>query len=211
MDYIHGEKFSTAWPKLSQDQRKNTMEKLAAQYKILRSIPQPDPSYYGRINRGGIAPNTPMIKNRQAAWGGPYSQYTDLVEAMQTSLEFSALACSFYMQPEFGDRQSAIIRGFRSRLLGCKQELQEAVLTQIDTKSGNTLVCEDGRVVLIDWETLAWLPKWVQWWSIRDRFFTSHEDTATRRDWLIKELGGEEDTLHQYVQHECRAASYILI
>ncbi|KAF1993540.1 hypothetical protein P154DRAFT_382232, partial [Amniculicola lignicola CBS 123094] len=128
MDYIKGDTLSAAWPRLSQNQRDDAMNRLAAQFKALRSVSQPDPCYYGRIERQGIIPNTPMIRNPQASWGGPYGYYTELVEAMETSMQFSA-----------------------------------PVLTHIDAKAENILVCENGRVVIIDWETLAWLPKWAQW------------------------------------------------
>jgi hypothetical protein len=121
--------------------------------------------------------------------GGPYNTLDDLFSAMYAAAEFRAAVCT--QASEIDKLDQSYLQDFKKTFVDVQDN--QPVLTHLDLKFENIMVQrlghDDWKVTIIDWDTLGWLPAFMQSMSLNERFC------------------GSGIEIEEYVRLVCKAAS----
>lgn len=197
IDFIEGDTLSeTLWLDLDDEAQKAICSKLSEQCQLLRSIPAE--GYYGRVHHQGWQPWLNLSRTRGKSMTGPHETYEDLVSDMYTTAKLRAAKTN--AAPEFHPRSLAHLSQFISVFSRTKGF--RPILTHLDPKWQNIIsrpVKEmgdgdrfiDWDVVLIDWDTLGWLPSFIQGAALGARILLDNETKVKFNEMM---LAGFEDS-----------------
>ncbi|KAF2814554.1 kinase-like protein [Mytilinidion resinicola] len=167
MEYIEGGHLDhDKYVALDPEDKDKICAKIAEQLQLLRSIPPPSPGYYGRVMHQGWMPGFPVVCVTRKDMCGPYDTYEDFISAMFTAATGCAAVCE-PTSPDFTPVQRLGLTNFKHTLTECAGH--EPTLTHLDLKLENIMVRPvqgvngiDYEVTLIDWESLGWMPAWME-------------------------------------------------
>ncbi|KAF2817553.1 uncharacterized protein BDZ99DRAFT_513791 [Mytilinidion resinicola] len=194
-EFIEGEVFDEAkWLALDEHARETICSKLSEQFQRLRAIP-PE-GYYGRVYHQPLrgAYHGFMVNIRGMC--GPYETYEECASAMYASAELRGVD-SFGDFPDYLPHVKVVLPQIKEVLE--KTRGSKPVLTHMDPKFTNILIRsikgaegkkEDWEVVLIDWESLAWLPAWLQTVALNNKIDLFGEAMAA---FMLRVTGGFGD------------------
>jgi hypothetical protein len=141
------------------------------QVKALRAVPSE--GYYGLVNNRGWPPTDNFLLGPgKDSVLGPYrvsTSYEDFVNSWYETALFRASSSS--NEEDYTEEQLLILRNFKRIMLSLPESDRTPYLCQRDLNSGNIIFEEikgvDGKVqdfkaTLIDFESLCWLPAWMQ-------------------------------------------------
>jgi len=194
------------WEKASKEFKSGMLQKLAQQLRLLRSIPAPEPSYYGRIDYQSWVPPMGMIGSEAlTAPLGPFYSKEPFIESMWTRVLHKLLANdpsdSWNPHYELGLRylKQTLSRfeGWEPKMTHFDIKLDNMVFRPIKPQKWwqppeiptdpSELKAEDYEVVLIDWGEACWMPAWVETQAMRGR--TPQRDGL----WMLEMSKGLED------------------
>ncbi|CAI6321932.1 unnamed protein product [Periconia digitata] len=158
--------YTPVWQSLSQTARNNILRKLGEQMRLLRSVPPPNPQYYGRIHSQGFPKDDYVflggIQDLTTAWNGPFYSHKDFAgQIMEAGL---AWAC--VQHGEFNGELQLLLETYEdvmSRASG-----QNAILYHGDLQLHNIIAIEnkddkdDPDICIIDWATMGWMPAYME-------------------------------------------------
>ncbi|KAJ4286743.1 hypothetical protein N0V90_012995 [Kalmusia sp. IMI 367209] len=167
MDFIPGTPcLQPVWDTLSIKTKAAVERKIGEQLRLLRSVPPPEPAYYGRIhnqpwdtvNITAIRHSGPKGKQR-----GPYDTHKAFVSALIETLVYESVARNVddFYEPE-------------KLYLECFEEImarscgKNPVLTHMNLELHNVMVLDnvedenDPQIFIIDWKTMGWMPAYMQ-------------------------------------------------
>lgn len=172
------------WWEVGIEARTKIYSKLADQLNLLRSIPPPNPSYYGRVHYQTFRRLTDFVKYRYRTRPGPFDTYGAFLQEMYNTFEVKILKHSNKnaradlwnggIPPIMQLMASVVLDGFTSAEAGVPK------LTHLDVKLDNIMLVPpkghpkpdlsdglpadigDYELFLIDWQTLSWLPAWAE-------------------------------------------------
>lgn len=148
------------WNTFSSGDQAIICSKLLEQFKHLRSIPTAN--YYGRIHHQGFLPWLNLVTTGENNMCGPYKTYEDLKMAISLAMQRS-MAKTLPFQPDWTAEQKTVILEFEEMLE--RTQGSKSLLTHLDPKLDNIIVRQnqgDWEVTLVDWESLGWLPAFLQ-------------------------------------------------
>lgn len=168
-------------------------DKIGEQVRLLRSIPPPNPSYYGRINYQGYHPYD-MIIGPTRDLVGPFNTYKAFLDHLYNNFE-SNLAGKLTRD---GSEIKATHQLFSSNFFDCFDESSksgEPKLSHMDLKLENMIFVpsasnpsnrvEDYDVWIIDWEYLCWYPAWAEAAAARQQLPRHHTDECVEAEWGV--------------------------
>ncbi|KAH8719388.1 kinase-like domain-containing protein [Phaeosphaeriaceae sp. PMI808] len=168
------------WNLIEKKARMKILGKLGEQLKLLRSIPPPQPNYYGRVNNQPFNCQNMFIDTQQYKPHGPFYTYESFLQQVweQWEVTFLERLCDYgYDGPvlEFNDIMHVIAANFPV-VFDKNAKSGEPKLTHGDLHIGNFMLVppashvpdpsnplkgiEDFDLIIIDWDRLAWLPAW---------------------------------------------------
>lgn len=185
-EFIEGETLNPKiWEALDNKAQHIICSKLSEQLKLLQSIPSE--GYYGRLHRQGWSPWIPFLRTRGKDMCGPYDTFDDFISAMYTTAELCQAKSDF--SPDFDPWTQEFLSDFK-QILGRTSGVTP-VLTHMDPKFQNIIITpvsnqngeeiDDWEVTLIDWDSLGWLPAFMQFAIICASCYPEHEESWTRR------------------------------
>ncbi|KAL9106601.1 MAG: hypothetical protein Q9227_008384 [Pyrenula ochraceoflavens] len=167
MDYIPGSDcWSDKWAQLNQIARANICRKLGEQVRLLRDVPPPSPTYYGRIEDQGFPPSDRLFLWAGERYFGPYYSHEAFLEDILRNAEGGSVQDPDNVTHEFKPSTKLALACFRQCM--AQAPGHESKLTLVDLAMENIRIQgienspDDYDVVIIDWADLAWLPSYVQ-------------------------------------------------
>ncbi|KAF2653517.1 hypothetical protein K491DRAFT_515092 [Lophiostoma macrostomum CBS 122681] len=175
MDFIDGVTLNDdMWEGITPEAKTKIYDKLGEQLRLLRSIPPPHPSFYGRVNNQGYHPFG-MVVGHGKHVAGPFHTYRAFLEYAITTLEYrlvdrcvnKPIGCSGKIDP--------IVQLLASNFFQNLEDTSgsgEPKFSHMDIKLDNIMLVpsasnpsdriEDHDLWLIDWEYSCWLPAWAE-------------------------------------------------
>lgn len=207
-EFIEGDTLTEKlWLGLEDEAQKIICSRLSEQFQLLRSVPSE--GYYGRVYHQGWTPWLNLVRIRGKEMCGPYNTFKDLISAMYATAELRMADTN--NASEYHPIRLGLLSQFKPILGGTKSH--RPVLTHLDPKWENIIVrpvkeegdsgeIKDWDVVLIDWDTLGWLPEFMQAASLdgrimlddepkktfKQRIFANFEDSYTAELELLEQL-----------------------
>lgn len=184
-EFIEGDTLTEElWLGLGDEAQKTICSRLSEQFQLLRLIPSE--GYYGRVYHQGWNPWLNLARIRGKEMCGPYYTYEDLISAMYDTAELRMADTNH--APEYHRIHLELLSVFKSTFV--KTEGHRPVLTHLDPKWENIIVrpikedgdggeIKDWDVVLIDWDTLIWLPAFMQVAALDSRILLDDEPKKT--------------------------------
>ena len=160
------------WDKLPSEIRHKICYRIGLQLQQLRSIPPPQPRYYGRVNDQGFTNIFIGGNRRHELTAGPFYTYDSYLERLFT---YARWRCANHIvingrTPENVSDVARFVSSIWLEQFSHDKQVCEPKLTHGDVKLRNIVFAkshkdnqerlEDRDVVLIDWESLAWEPAW---------------------------------------------------
>ncbi|KAF2796449.1 hypothetical protein K505DRAFT_237635 [Melanomma pulvis-pyrius CBS 109.77] len=141
--------------------------KMAEQLRLLRSIPAPNPQYYGRIHYQGIR-HVSFTTYRDELQAGPFDTYEAFLQKVKDT--FEANLC-FGLNQEMSQKMKFYLHIFHDcfdkssksaepKLTNLGMTFDNIVFAPSASNQSNRI--EDYDVWLTDWEFMGWFPAWVQ-------------------------------------------------
>ncbi|KAF2014604.1 hypothetical protein BU24DRAFT_493175 [Aaosphaeria arxii CBS 175.79] len=168
------------WKGFDRETRTKLCHKIGEQLRLLRSVPPPHPSYYGRIHNQPFRPLTVFSGYTGAV--GPFQTYEDFLRQVMDGLEIHALH-RHITNPEFryfplldllrsvfNDSLNSCSKARESKLSHMDLNITNVMLKRPTSDSSISKDVEDWDVQMIDFEWLAWLPAWAETAVVMDRF-----------------------------------------
>ncbi|KAF2817430.1 uncharacterized protein BDZ99DRAFT_374125, partial [Mytilinidion resinicola] len=164
-EFIEGEMLDeTKWIALDDKAREIICSKLSEQFQLLWAVPSE--GCYGRVHHQAFSSDFNLFYLRPKGMQGPYNCYEDCVSAMYASAELRAATTA--ITPEFRHDAVEYLPEFKPTLMRTRG--YKPTLTHLDPQFRNIITrsikgaegeIKDWEVVLIDWDSLAWLPGFV--------------------------------------------------
>lgn len=168
-EYIKGETLSEEkWNALSSHDQAIICSKLQKEFELLRSVPAE--SYYGRVHEQAFNPWFGMVCTRGSRMCGPYYDFEEFKAAVLRAMQL-CVAMSKPWGLDWTKEQEELILSYKNMLESTTGRL--SLLTHLDPRFENIIVeridQDDWKVVLIDWESLCWLPAFMQSVALAER------------------------------------------
>lgn len=172
MEYLDGITLDEKmWKNIEPKARVKIYEKLAEQLRLLRSIPPPGQSYYGRVHYQGYDPVCNMVRYRMNSLVGPFDTYEAFLQQVYNTLEINLIRRLIF-RPEiypdmhlftsiFHDCFDKTSKGGEPKLSHMDLKLDNMMLVPSASNSSSDRI-EDYDFYLIDWEMMCWLPAWAE-------------------------------------------------
>jgi hypothetical protein len=185
------------WEGLTVEARIKIYDKISEQLRVLRSIPPPNPAYYGRVNHQPYYPLTGMIYYRQRDLPGPFYSYTAWLEQAYRTFELAFINYHNTRLPHESGKTHPSTQLFAACFKPCLDNVESGKpkLTHMDIKLENMIVVpsasnpsdklEDYDLWLVDWETLAWMPSWAQTAAAMSSLPISDTEEKMMAEWRI--------------------------
>ncbi|KAF2802891.1 uncharacterized protein BDZ99DRAFT_548128 [Mytilinidion resinicola] len=200
-EHIYGEK----WDALDDEAREIICSKISEQFRLLRAVPSE--GYYGRVYHQAFPSALSLCRIRESN-SGPYDSYEDLVSAMYASAELRAADSVTINVADHHPHTLGLLSKFKPLL--ARATGYKPTLTHMDAGPVNYLVRSikgvggkvvDWEVVIIDWDSLVWLPAFVQaarmdpfsyaegWEQVLQKIAGGFDDPFTEeRDFIVHDL-----------------------
>ncbi|KAF1992903.1 hypothetical protein P154DRAFT_583334 [Amniculicola lignicola CBS 123094] len=145
---------------------------IGTQLKALTNVP--GEGYYGRVNNQAWLPTNYLLDNPnlgEPRQYGPYTSYEEFVNDWYDTALYRAAVNHFVPPDDYTKKQLAILRNFKYIMHSVAESQRTPTLCHRDVAWGNIIFKEivgiDGKVcdyeaTLIDFESLCWLPKWME-------------------------------------------------
>lgn len=183
MDYIDGQTLDNdSVEAMERRAQEKIYRKIGEQIKLLRSIPAPNPSYYGRVHHQGYASNQQILMcDRFKSLVGPFDTYRAFLDHMKLVFESRALKRLLrHRRLELDTAMKLFLAEYDDMFDASSARAADPKLSHMDLKLENIILTpppslpsspappnvEDWDVVIIDWEGLSWLPAWAEMASI---------------------------------------------
>ena len=148
MEYIPGKTLSSCWKALDNDQKQLITKQLRHYLDELRSLPSPNPSYFGSLDGSGLRHVFFGAVDGNKTFCGPFETEDGIVQALVDKARYTRRTCDpVYEQANF--MEAALLDVFRGH---------EAVFTHGDLHRRNIIIQGDGAVAVIDWAWAGWYP-----------------------------------------------------
>lgn len=167
-EYLEGQSLNAPlWLSMDVTVRKKICSSLVEQLRLLRSIPAPLPSSYGRVHNQGWLEDSPMFQTCRKELCGPYNSYEDFCEAAVSAAQLYTAV----WRPSTGEEQENtrdLLSKYQSAL---KTWSSTPAFTHVDPNLSNIIVRQipgsnggedEWEATLIDWERSGWFPDWMQ-------------------------------------------------
>lgn len=142
------------------------LKKLGEQVRILRSVPPPEPWYYGRINnQSWYVTTNNFLQNYSYKhdWTGPFRSHKEFA----TEIYNNGLAHITTM-PRLNEQTIAYLEQYEEIMDRQTGSCLTPVLTHTDLQMHNIILREDPlnldnpEICIIDWGEMAWLPAYFE-------------------------------------------------
>ena len=166
--------------------------KIGHQLQLLRSIPPPHPAYYGRIHGQPFASFNSCISIKDKDIWGPFHSYDAFLKHLHESFRYMATEMYTIHFPEASEFRSnttlfasIFVDNMSKDAEACEPklthgDLQYKNMVFVPASNGSDKI-EDTDPVLIDWQTMAWMPAW----SEIERILHDFTEPSTRDDDLL--------------------------
>lgn len=148
MEYIPGKTLLSCWEALDHDQKQLISTQLRHCFDELRSLPSPNPEYFGSLNRSALRHPFFCHVGGNTTFCGPFETEDGIVQALVDKAR--------YLRQEFDpvyEKANFLEAGLINVFRGHK-----AVFTHGDFHRGNVIIQDDGGVAVIDWAWAGWYP-----------------------------------------------------
>lgn len=166
MEYIEGENLEACWGSLDDQSKADVTTKLRQYFNQLRNIPSP--GYFGMLGKRPFCDDFVWLREdplqfeeesleQQPLTSGPFDTEAQLLDALVAKYEFHT--------------QSVLQDGYRKHeyyryVLPKVLRSGASVFTHGDLQLKNIMVrAADGAVVVIDWESAAWHPRYWEFYA----------------------------------------------
>lgn len=172
MEFIHGVTLDDeALEAMGSEARIKIYEKIGEQLQLLRSIPPPNPRYYGRINYQAFHPSSFIVSHGRHLIG-PCDTYKAFLKEAYKGMEFYLLG-TYIFRSDISPLQHLLASSFFDSFGESSSGSAEPKLSHMDLHSGNIMLVpqsgsnasekiEDHELWIIDWEYMAWMPAWAE-------------------------------------------------
>ena len=147
MEHVDGQTLSDCWSTLNQDAKGAVASQLRDFFGQLRSLPPPDG--FESLNNRPLYDGLFLTEEEQPKINGPFKTETKLVEALVLKLE--------HEEDNFPAERAAYHRRILPRVL---RGDGKPTFTHADLQTKNLMLRPDGTVVILDWETAGWYPRY---------------------------------------------------
>lgn len=207
MEYIDALCLSPSmWKATTEENKEIICRKIGEQLKLLREVKLEGKQYYGRINYQGVSSIYQIFRVYSKPVRGPYDTHDEFLTALREAMIHETALRSW--EKHFFESDEERFANVKP-VLGASKAT-EATLTHLDVKDHNILAkpikngttgeIEDWEVTIIDWDTLTWMPAYLQYVSLNERFLGTWDDTEYKRIWVYtgeEPYDMENDFLHE--------------
>ncbi|KAK4243140.1 kinase-like domain-containing protein [Corynascus novoguineensis] len=148
MEYVGGRALKECWGALGVEDKEAIAFQLRGYFDQLRGLPSPD-DRFGSLENGPLRDGLFMTDEEQPAINGPFDSETEIAEALVLKLEQDG--------DDFKPEKAAFFRHVLPRVL---QGDGKPTFTHGDLNTTNLMLRPDGTVVVLDWQTAGWYPRY---------------------------------------------------
>ncbi|KAH8902418.1 kinase-like protein [Coniochaeta sp. PMI_546] len=148
MEYIPGKTLGRRYKELDRNQKQLVAVQLRRYFDELRSLPCPNPAYFGSLDGSGLRHFLFDFVGRDNPFCGPFETEEGINQALADKLRH---------QSQYSDPGSKKADFIKAALMAVFQG-HKAVFTHSDFHCGNFIIQDDGGVAVIDWALAGWYP-----------------------------------------------------
>ncbi|KAK6859397.1 Protein kinase-like (PK-like) [Apiospora arundinis] len=162
MEYVPGKNLESCWSSLDERAKGDVAAKLRTYFNQMRKIPSP--GYFGALGKRPFCDDFVWLKeeceddkSQHYLTSGPFDSEAALLDALVAKYEFHTQGVL-----QDGYRKHEYYRYMLPRVL----KSGTSVFTHGDLQLKNVILREgDGEVVIIDWESAAWHPRYWEFYA----------------------------------------------
>ncbi len=147
MEYIDGQTLGECWSTLDLKVKEAIASQLHDFLGQLRRLPPPDG--FGSLDNGPLYDGLFLTEEEQPKINGPFKTEDDIAEALVLKLE--------HEDDNFPAERASFYRHVLPRVL---QGDGKSRFTHTDWQTKNIMLRPDGTVVILDWQTVGWYPRY---------------------------------------------------
>jgi hypothetical protein len=172
MEHVDGRALNECWDTLKLDAKEAVASQLRGCLDQLRALPSPNG--FSNLDNGPLYDGLFLTEEEQPAINGPFKTETDITEALVLKLEQEG--------DSFPAEKASYYRHVLPRVLRADGK---PTFTHAGLQTKNIMLRPDGTIVILDWHTAGWYPRY---WEYAAAMFSCGRWAEDFHAWIPKFL-----------------------